>query len=139
MHWPIDPLVGPQAGHGHDAVVDLAHRPQILAGHMGGGAAILAVAGVIDHQRAPIMGGGGRVLAQQPHPLVVDLLVVPGRLREEPLQPLDLTMLGAADRLGPGQPGQGLVTIPWQQQALQIVTQAAAWARLENRASNRWA
>jgi hypothetical protein len=38
--------------------------------------------------------GGGRVLAQQPYPLVVDLLVVPGRLRQEPLQPLDLTVLG---------------------------------------------
>src|SRR5215207_8932756 len=35
-------------------------------------------------------------------------------------------MLGTGDRLGPGQPGQGLVAIPWQQQALQIVTQAAA-------------
>ena len=72
------------------------------------------------------MGGGGRVLAQQPHPLVVDHLVVPGRFREEPLQPLDLAMLGTADRLGTGQPGQGLVAIPRQQQALQVVAKAAA-------------
>jgi hypothetical protein len=43
------------------------------------------------------------------HPLVVDLLVVPGRLGQEPLQPLDLAMLGAGDRLGAGQPGQGLL------------------------------
>src|SRR5215211_843729 len=93
---------------------------------MGGGGAVLAVAGVVQHQHAPVIGGGGRVLAQQLHPLVIDLLVVPGRLRQEPLQPLDLTVLGAGDRLDPGQPGQGLVAIPWQQQAVQIVTQAAA-------------
>jgi hypothetical protein len=68
---------------------------------------------------------------------MVDLLVVPGRLREEPLQPLDLTMLGTDDRLGAGQPGQRLVAIPRQQQALEVVTQAPALARLENRASNR--
>jgi hypothetical protein len=37
--------------------------------------------------------------------------VVPGRFREEPLQPLDLAMLGAGDRLGAGQPGQGLVAV----------------------------
>ena len=126
VHRPVAALVGPQAGHGHDAVVDLADRAEILAGHMGGGGAVLAVAGVIQHQHAPIVGGGGRVLAQQPHPLVVDLLVVPGRLREEPLQPLDLAMLGPADRLGPGQPGQGLVAIAGQQQPLQVVTEATA-------------
>ena len=51
---------------------------------------------------------------------------VPGRLREEPLQPLDLAVLGPGDRLGPGQPGQGLVAIARQQQAVQIVTQTAA-------------
>src|SRR5215208_6873951 len=35
-------------------------------------------------------------------------------------------MLGAGDRLGAGQPGQRLVTIAGQQQALEVVTQAAA-------------
>jgi hypothetical protein len=80
---------------------------------MGGGGAVLAVAGVVQHQHAPVIGGGGRVLAQQLHPSVVDHLVVPGRFREEPLQPLDLTVLGTGDRLGIGQPGQGLVAVPW--------------------------
>jgi hypothetical protein len=93
---------------------------------MGGGGAVLAVAGVVQHQHAPVMGGGGQVLAQPPHPPLVDHLVVPGRFRQEPLQPLDLAVLGPSDRLGPGQPGQGLVPIAWQQQALQVVTQAAA-------------
>ena len=35
-------------------------------------------------------------------------------------------MLGPAKRLGPSQPGQGLVAITGQQQALQVVTEAAA-------------
>src|SRR5215211_4146770 len=41
---------------------------------------------------APHHGGGGRVLAQPPHPPIVDLLVVPGRLRQEPLQPLGVVL-----------------------------------------------
>jgi hypothetical protein len=93
---------------------------------MGGGGAVLAVAGVVNHQHAPVIGGGGRVLAQQLHPPVVDLLVVPGRFRKEPLQPLDLAVLGTGDWLGPGQPGQGFVAIAGQQQALQVVTEPAA-------------
>jgi hypothetical protein len=93
---------------------------------MGGGGAVLAVADVVDNQHAPLVRGGGWFFTQQLHPLGVDLLVVPGRLRHEPLQPLDLAVLGAGDRLGTGQPGQGLVPIPWQQQALQIVTEATA-------------
>ena len=52
--------------------------------------------------------------------------MIPGRLRQKPLQPLDLTVLGAADRLGPGQPGQRLIAIAGQQQALQVVAEAAA-------------
>ena len=78
MDRPIDPLIGPQAGDGHDAIVDLADPAQVLAGHMGGGGAVLAVAGVVDHQHTPIVRRGRRVLAQRPHPLVVDSLVVPG-------------------------------------------------------------
>jgi hypothetical protein len=122
MDRPIAALVGPQAGHGDDPVVDLADRPQVLAGHMGGCGAVLAVTGVVDHQRTRIVRGGGQVLAQQPHALVVDLLVIPGRLGQEPLQPLDLTVLRAHHGFGAGQPGQGLVAVAGQQQALQVVT-----------------
>jgi hypothetical protein len=126
MNRPIAAFVDPQAGHGHNPVVDLAHRAQILAAHMRGGSAVLAVAGIVDHKRAPIVRGGGGVIAQEPNPPVVDLLVVPGRFRQEELQPLDLAVLGADDRLGPGQPGQRLVAIPWQQQPLEVITEAAA-------------
>src|SRR5207247_6784191 len=44
---PVDPLVGPQAGDADDAVVDLAHRPQILAGDVVGVAAVFSVAAVV--------------------------------------------------------------------------------------------
>jgi hypothetical protein len=93
---------------------------------MRGGAAVLAVAGVIDHQHPLGVRRGDRVGLQQRDPPLVDRLVVPGRLRQEPLQPLDLAMLGAGDRLGVGQGGQGLVAITRQQQALQVVAQTPA-------------
>jgi hypothetical protein len=70
---------------------------------------------------------------------VVDLLVVLGRLREQPLRPLDLTMLCTHHRLGGGQPGQRLVAIAWQQQALRAAAEAAALGQVENKGSNRWA
>jgi hypothetical protein len=35
-------------------------------------------------------------------------------------------VLGTGDRLGPGQPGQGLVAIAGQQQPLQVVAEATA-------------
>jgi hypothetical protein len=42
------------------------------------------------------------------------------------LRPLDLAVLGTGDRLGPGQPGQGLVAVAGLQQAPQVVTEPAA-------------
>jgi hypothetical protein len=41
MQRPVAARVRPQAGHRHDAVVGLADRPQVLAGHVGGVAAVL--------------------------------------------------------------------------------------------------
>jgi hypothetical protein len=70
-----------------------------------------------------LMGGAVRVGLEQRNPLLVNRLVVPGRLGQEPLQPLDLAMLGTGGRLGVGQGGQGLVAISRQQQPLQGVTQ----------------
>src|SRR5215218_2297030 len=104
---------------------------------MGGGGAVLAVPGVVDHQHAPLTWGGGRVFPQQLDAALVELLVVPSRFREEPLQPLDLTVLSASDRLGAGQPGQGLVAIPREQQALQVVTEAAALGQAAKQAIKR--
>jgi len=41
MHRPRAAFIGSQAGHGHDAVVDLADPAQVLAGHVRGGGASL--------------------------------------------------------------------------------------------------
>jgi hypothetical protein len=101
---------------------------------MGGVAAVLAVAAVVDHQHPLAVGAGGRVGHEQLQPPLVDLLVVPGGLRHEERQALQGSMLGAEDRFGAGQGGQGLVAVAWQQQALQVGAQAAA---LRQRAKQR--
>lgn len=53
----------------------------------------------------------GGILAQQLEALVVDGLVVPGRLGQEVLQPLGLAVLRAEDGSGVGQAGQGLLRL----------------------------
>jgi hypothetical protein len=82
---PVDPLIGPQAGDRHDAVVGLAQRAQVLAGHVGGVVAVFAVAAVVDDQHPLAVWAGGRVAQQQLQPPLVDLLGVPGRLRHKEL------------------------------------------------------
>ena len=51
MQGMIMPLGGPQRGDRDDAVIDFADRAEILPCHMAGGASILAIARVVDHQR----------------------------------------------------------------------------------------
>ena len=93
---------------------------------MGGVPAGLAVAAVVQHQRPLVVGGGRRVAQQQLDAALVELLVVPGRLGNKPLQPLHGLVLGADDRLAAHQRGQRLVAVARQQQALQVGAQAAA-------------
>lgn len=67
--------------------VDIAHGQTAMTG---GGALPpharqrrVAHAGVVDHQRVPLARGGGhRVLGQQPHPPVVEHLVIQSRFQE---------------------------------------------------------
>ena len=92
---------------------------------MGGVAAGLAVAAVINDQHPLVVRAGGRI-GQQLQPALVDLVGVPGGLRHKPLQALRGWVLGADDRLGAGQGGQGLVAVAGQQQALQVGAKAAA-------------
>src|SRR6266498_4936112 len=75
----------------------------------------LAVAGVVDDQHPVVVGRCGRVAQQQLHAALVELLVVPGRLRQEELQALHGPLLRADHRFGAGQTGQGLVAVSWQQ------------------------
>jgi hypothetical protein len=93
---------------------------------VGGLGAGLAVAGVVQHQGAAVVRRGRRVAKQQLQAALVDPLVVPARLRQEPLQALHGRMLGADHGLGAGQRGHGLVAVAGQQQALQVGAQTAA-------------
>ena len=63
-------------------------------------------------------------------------MIPAGLGQEPPLQPLDVAALGPSDRLSAG---QGLVAIPWKQQALQVVTEATALGQNREQGSNRWA
>ena len=73
-----------------------------------------------------LVRAGRRVGHEQLHPALVDLLVVPGRLGEEPLQALHGRMLRADHGLGASQGGQRLVAVAGKQQALQVGAQTAA-------------
>jgi hypothetical protein len=116
----VHPLVRPQAGHRHDPVVQLAHRAQVLPAGVGGVGPRLAVAGVVDDQHARGVGRRRRVGQQQLQPPRVDRRAVPGGLREEVLQLLGGRVLGPDHRLRPGEGGERLVPLPWQEQALQV-------------------
>jgi hypothetical protein len=57
----VDALVGPQRGHGDDAVVGLAVATQPLPPDGGGAHAVLAVAGIVDNQYPAGVRRGGFV------------------------------------------------------------------------------
>ena len=120
----VHPLVGPQAGHGHDAVVHLADAPEVLPGDVRGLGAVLAVAGVVQDQHPVGVGPGGGVRQeprQEPRQAPrVDRRPVPGGLREDVLQLLGGGVLRPGHRLRPGQRRQGLVPLAGQQQPLQV-------------------
>src|SRR4030095_2975758 len=103
----------------------LAHRTQVLAGHMGGLAPGLAVAGVVDHQHPLLVGSGGGLVQQQVEPTRVHCIGVPGRLRKEKLQALHRGRLGPDDGLRPNQRGESLIPIPRQEEPLQILAKTA--------------
>jgi hypothetical protein len=126
VHRPVDPLVGPQAGHGHDAVVHLADDPEVLPGDVRGLGPVLAVAGVVQDQHPVGVGPGGGVRQQPRQAPRVDRRPVPGGLREEVLQLLGGRVLRPDHRLRPGQRRQGLVPVAGQQEALQVGPEGAA-------------
>jgi hypothetical protein len=55
----------PQRGDGDNAIVDLAHRVEILTGDMVGGAAILPIASIINDEHAIVGGRSQRISAEQ--------------------------------------------------------------------------
>lgn len=86
--------------------------------------AILSVSGVVDHQDAIVVGSGGWIRRDQFQSALIHRFRVPGRLAREELQLLDVSSLGTDYRLGADQTGQGLVSIPGQQQSLQVGAKA---------------
>lgn len=77
MSGVVDPFVRPQRTDGHDAVIDLAHRPDLLPSDMVRVGARLAIAGVIDDQHAVGVRSRGRIADQECQALLVDCLSIP--------------------------------------------------------------
>jgi hypothetical protein len=121
----IEPFIGPETGHRHDPVIDLADRAQILAGDMGGFVPRFAVAGLVNDQGALLMRPGHGIGEQDRQPLLLDGFHAPVRFRKERLQPLDGGGLGWGDRFGAGERGQRLIAVPRQQQSLQVLAEGA--------------
>lgn len=122
----VHPLVSPQAGHRDHAVIDLAQVGEVLPAHMGRVIPILAVA-IFESGEYPFSRGGGEGIGEQQ--LQAACLYGPFgpvRFREEPLQSLGVSMLGAHDRLGVGQTRQRLMSLGRQQYAFQIAPHSAA-------------
>jgi len=126
----LDGLVGPQARHADQAVVDLAKVGQELLAHMHGLVAPLAVPLFVDDQHALAVEAVRGSHLQQLHAPLCQRLRVPHGLGEEPLQTLGLWVRGADDRLRSGQGGQRLVALLAQEQALQIAPEAIALGAL---------
>jgi hypothetical protein len=80
MQRVVHVLIGPRRGHRHDPACDLANRPPVLAGHLRGGTAVLAIPGVVHDQDPTGMRQGGRITGRQFQTPRVDLFVVPARL-----------------------------------------------------------
>jgi len=85
MQRVVAQLMRLQRGHGYDAVVDLADRTQVLACDMVGGAAILALARVVDNEHAIGSGGGQGIGAEQLQRACRNRVGRPGRFGQKEL------------------------------------------------------
>jgi hypothetical protein len=79
------PFIGPQRGYRDNAVVDLADGTQVLARHVIGRVAILAIARIVNHQHAAGRWRAVFGLHQQRKPLRGNRLRVPARFGQEEL------------------------------------------------------
>src|SRR5215218_2403248 len=117
----VDPLVGPNGTHRDDPVGYPAYGSQILVADVIGMCAVLAVSGLVDDEYASLVRLRRRVLPQHLHSASIHGLHIPGRLREEKLQPLRRSALGSHDRFHAGKRGKRLVAVSGQQQPLQVL------------------
>src|ERR671913_590108 len=82
--------------------VHLADAAQVLLSHVGGAPAVLAVASLVDDQRARSVRRTNRIFEHKLYPAPVHLFRIPPGLREKPLQTLGLLALRSYIRLGIG-------------------------------------
>jgi hypothetical protein len=120
MEREIKTRVRPQAANCHNTVVDLADGAQVLAGHVIGLGARLAVPTIVDDEDPFLVGSGAGVIQEQLQTAGVNGGTIPGRLGEEVLELLHSRVLGILDRSGPSQASEGLVPVSGQQQTLEI-------------------
>src|SRR5215210_3419919 len=93
IHGIVDPLIRPEARNAHHPAVGLADVAQPLLAHVRRMLAPFAVPVLVYDQNAFAVGGGSGLFEQEFEPALVDLLGVPPRFREEPLQALRLFAL----------------------------------------------
>src|SRR5215204_2205655 len=96
----VDPLIGPQTRNAHHPAVGLAKVAQPLLTHVSGLSAPFAIPMLVYDQNAFVVGGGSGVFEQEFEPALVNLLLMPPRFREKPLQALRFPSLRSNNRLG---------------------------------------
>src|SRR3712207_574425 len=102
VNGPVDLLVCKQAAYTHHPALGFADVGQPLPAHVGRMLAPLAVPMLVYYQHAFLVRSGRGLSEQDLQPTLVDLLGVPPRFREEPLQALGLFALRPAHGLGVG-------------------------------------
>jgi hypothetical protein len=86
----VESLISPKRAHGDHSIVYLTDARKVLAAHVGGLLALLAVASFVDDEGTSVVRSGSGIFQQELDPAPVYLFVIPPGLREEPLQALRL-------------------------------------------------
>jgi hypothetical protein len=79
---------------------------------------------LIDHQDAPPVRNGARIVEQESESALVGLARIPPGFRKEPLQALRFLTLRSGHGLGVGKGGQSLVALGRKQQPFEVAAQA---------------
>src|SRR5215208_5694725 len=88
--------------------------------------AVLAVSDLVDDEHASLVRSRLGIVPHHPQAARIQGLHIPGRFREEELQPLRRSALGSHHWFHAGQGGKRLVAIPAQQQSGKVLTEASS-------------
>jgi len=72
----VDSLIGPQRAHGDHPIVYLSDARKVLAAHVGGLLALLAVASFVDDEGATVVRSASGIFQQELDPASVYLSVI---------------------------------------------------------------